>query len=378
MDPGPQTPQEATLRAEKAPSGGLALTIQGRLDAHTTPTLWKQALLALAFSPGPLAVDAGGVTYCDGAGIALLFELRRLRLKEGFEIHGLAEEFQRLLDQFDPADSSFNPPQPPASLSLPEEAGRATMALLSDLVDLVVFVGEISVALCLAVRHPRRVRWKDVWTAVEAAGVNGLPIILLIGFLIGLIMSFQAAIPLRQFGADILVADLIALSMLRELGPLMTAIILAGRTGSAFAAELGTMKINEEVDALKTMGLDPVRFLVVSRVVAAVAVTPLLTLFANLMGLVGGAVVLMSLGYPLVAYVREAQAAVGFHDFAGGMVKSFVYGVLVAAIGCLRGLQTSLGASAVGRSTTRAVVSGIVLIALADGVFAVVYYFLDI
>jgi phospholipid/cholesterol/gamma-HCH transport system permease protein len=191
-------------------------------------------------------------------------------------------------------------------------------------------------------------------------------------------MSFQAAIPLRQFGADILVADLIALSMLRELGPLMTAIILAGRTGSAFAAELGTMKINEEVDALKTMGLDPVRFLVVSRVVAAVAVTPLLTLFANLMGLVGGAVVLMSLGYPLVAYVREAQAAVGFHDFAGGMVKSFVYGVLVAAIGCLRGLQTSLGASAVGRSTTRAVVSGIVLIALADGVFAVVYYFLDI
>jgi phospholipid/cholesterol/gamma-HCH transport system permease protein len=378
MSPAPEISKEATLHAEKVPSGGLALTIEGRLDADSTAAFWKQSLQFLATTPGPLVVNAEGVSYCDGAGIAFLFDLRRRRLKEGAQIRGLTVEFQRLLDQFDPTDFTFQPPAPSRSLGLAEETGRATVEFVRDLRDLVVFVGEMTLALCLAVRHTRRVRWKDVLMVAEAAGVNGLPIILLIGFLIGLIMSFQAAIPLRQFGADILVADLIALSMLRELGPLMTAIILAGRTGSAFAAELGTMKINEEVDALKTMGLDPVRFLVVSRVVAAVAVTPLLTLFANLMGLVGGAVVLMSLGYPLIAYVREAQHAVGYHDFFGGMVKSFVYGVLVAAIGCLRGLQTSLGASSVGRSTTRAVVSGIVLIALADGVFAVVYYFLDI
>ncbi|MFW6255811.1 MAG: MlaE family ABC transporter permease, partial [Candidatus Sumerlaeota bacterium] len=200
----------------------------------------------------------------------------------------------------------------------------------------------------------------------------------LIGFLMGLIMSFQAAIPLRQFGADIFVADLIALSMLRELGPLMTAIILAGRTGSAFAAELGTMQINEEIDALKTMGLPPVRFLVVTRVTGATFVTPLLTLFANLAGLIGGAVVLLSLGFPLITYYRQAFGAVDLVDLTGGLAKSVVFGFLVSAIGCLRGLQTKSGATSVGHSTTRAVVSAIILIALADGVFAVVYYYLGI
>src|SRR5204862_2780630 len=138
--------------------------------------------------------------------------------------------------------------------------------------------------------HPRGVRWRDALLVAENAGVNAVPIIALICFLIGLIMAFQSAIPMRQFGADIYVADLVALSMLRELGPLMTAIILAGRSGSAFAAELGTMKVNEEIDALTTMGLDPVRFLVVTRVLAAVCITPLLTLFANIPGLLGGAV----------------------------------------------------------------------------------------
>ena len=186
----------------------------------------------------------------------------------------------------------------------------------------------------------------------------------------GLIMAFQAAIPLRQFGAELFVANLIGLSMLRELGPLMTAIILAGRSGSAFAAELGTMKVREEIDALKTMGLDPVRFLVVSRVVAAVFMTPLLTIFADLLGLIGGSVVMLSLGFPLITYFHQVQYAVTYGSLVGGLVKAFVFGILVAGIGCLRGLQTQTGATAVGESTTRAVVSGIILITITDGIFS--------
>jgi len=192
------------------------------------------------------------------------------------------------------------------------------------------------------------------------------------------ILAFQSAVAMRQFGAEIFVANLVALSLLRELAPLMTAILLAGRSGAAFAAEIGTMKVNEEINALTTMGLDPVRFLVVTRVLAAVAVMPLLTLVANLVGLVGGAVVMKGFDIPFVTYFNQVTSAVTLSDLLGGLFKATVFGLLVAGVGCLRGLETRSGAAAVGISTTRAVVSAIILIVVADGVFAVVFYHLDI
>jgi len=243
---------------------------------------------------------------------------------------------------------------------------------------LLTFVGELTVTLLRAARHPRLVRWSDAWLSAERVGVDALPIIALIGFLLGLILAFQSAIPMRRFGAEIFVANLIGVSMIREMGPLITAIILAGRSGSAFAAELGTMKVREEIDALTTMGLEPVRFLVVPRVLAAVTMTPLLAVFANLFGLIGGAVVMRSLGFPLVTYVNQILSALTVGDLLGGLFKSLVYGIVVAGIGCLRGLQTKTGASAVGQSATSAVVSGIVLIAIVDGGFAVVFYALGL
>jgi phospholipid/cholesterol/gamma-HCH transport system permease protein len=258
------------------------------------------------------------------------------------------------------------------------ELGEATVGVWRDVQVLVSFVGELGVALVHALFHPRSVRWREAFYVAEAAGVNALPIVALVSFLMGLIMAFQAAVPLRQFGAELFIANLIGLSMLRELGPLMTAIILAGRSGSAFAAELGTMKVREEIDALKTMGLDPVRFLIVPRVVAAVCMTPLLTIFANLLGLMGGSVVMLSLGFPLITYFHQIQYAVSYGSLVGGLVKAFVFGILVAGIGCLRGLQTKIGATAVGESTTSAVVSGIILIAITDGIFSVVYYYLGV
>lgn len=362
------------------PGEGLTLVISGSLDSQTAGQAWCTALRAVEQAkPRRITVDASKMTYCDGAGAALLLELRRRQTsRQGFyEVRSLDPAFQALLDLY--GRSAGQGPQRRAPTgSFVEQLGCAAVTLWTDVTVLISFVGELSVSLARATVKPHLVRWRDAFRTAELVGVNALPIVALLGFLLGLIMAFQSAIPMRQFGADIFVANLIGLSMLRELGPLLTAIILAGRSGSAFAAELGTMKVSEEIDALTTMGLEPVSFLVVPRVIAAVAMTPLLAIFANFLGLVGGAVVMLSFGFPLVTYIIQVQSAVTAGDMLGGLFKSLVFGIVVAAIGCLRGLQTKSGASAVGESTTRAVVSGLVLITLVDGLFAVVYYYLGI
>jgi len=362
-------------------SGTSTLFVVGRLDVHTTGGVWQKALRVIEEShPDRFVVDASGVTYCDGAGIALLLKLQDRQRSAGgsFAIVSLREVFHRLLDLYGNIPVTESAQGTPTRLSFVEQVGRVSLEVGHNLRILVAFTGQLTVTLFRAAAHPHHVRWRDMWHAAELAGVNAIPIVALIGFLLGLIMAFQSAIPMRRFGADIFVANLIGLSMLRELGPLMTAILLAGRSGSAFAAELGTMKVREEIDALSTMGLDPVRFLVVPRVLAAVTMTPLLTIFANLFGLIGGAVVMISLGYPLVTYGNQLLSAVHMGDLISGLSKSLAFGLVVAGVGCLRGLQTTTGASAVGESTTSAVVSGIILIAILDGVFAVLFYSLGI
>ena len=372
----PQTSVE--LRAEGPRENSLKMVFTGQLDAATTGTVWRRAETTVKNAKAKdVVVDASGIDYCDGAGIALLVHLRNLQNNAGgtLQIDGLRPEFASLLDDFVPA-SLAEPTSRRSRRGVVEEIGEAVVEIWRDIQILVSFVGELSVALVRAVMNPRTIRWRDALAVAEAAGVNALPIVALIAFLMGLIMAFQAASPLRQFGAELFIANLVGLSILRELGPLMTAIVLAGRSGSAFAAELGTMKVREEIDALKTMGLDPVRFLILPRLIAAVAMTPLLTIFADLIGLLGGAVVMRSLGFPLVTYFHQIQYAVSYGSLIGGLVKAFVFGILVAGIGCLRGLQTKSGATAVGESTTSAVVSGIILIAITDGIFSVIYYYL--
>lgn len=368
------------LRTDKQQDGTLRIFIEGRLDSSTTGTIWRNAMDRVSAAKAPtVLVDGSKIGYCDASGIALLVQMRdrQRRIGGDFQLRGLHPEFQALVEASQARDFAALD-QAPKSISLIEEIGRSIVETWDDIQASVMFVGELASALAQTARKPRLVRWRDTVRIAEAVGVNALPIVGLIGFLMGLIMAFQAAIPLGQFGAQIFVANLIGLAILRELGPLMTAIVLAGRSGSAFAAELGTMKVREELDALKTMGLEPVRFLVVPRVLAAVFMTPLLTIFADLVGLMGGAVVLLSLGFPLITFLNQIQLAVGYGDLLGGLAKSFVFGILVSAIGCLRGLQTQSGASAVGESTTRAVVSGIILIVIADGMFSVIYYYLGI
>ena len=373
-------PGTAALAVTDAADGRRIIAVSGRLDATTLPKVWEAARRALmAAVPGkPIVVDAAGVDYCDGAGVALFVDLLRHPREGKVEVVNLRPAFQTLLKQFDPRvlehDLDPAPPRGPAI----EEIGREAFGIWRDIRTQVSFIGETSAALVHAVSHPGSVRWRDVWHICERAGVDALPIVSLISFLLGMILAFQSAVPMKRFGAEIFVADLIGLAMLRELGPLMTAILLAGRSGAAFAAEIGTMRVNQEVDALTTMGLDPVRFLVTPRIIAVVLMTPLLTVFSDLVGLLGGALTMQSFSIPFGTFLTEVDSAVNLIDFLAGFIKSFVFAILVAGIGCLRGLQTAAGASAVGDSATRAVVSGIILLVVVDGLFALAYYVLDI
>jgi phospholipid/cholesterol/gamma-HCH transport system permease protein len=371
----------AEIAGRRDDAGRLVLTLGGRLDSDTTGAAWREAMrLTEGARSGDLVVDAAGVEYCDGAGAGLLLALQKHQQEAGgtFVLDGLRDEFQQLLALVSPALAAEAESHEVPRVSWVQSIGRATLGGIAGLRELTVFVGELTVMLLGAIRRPSTLRAKDVFLVAERAGIGAIPIIALVGFLLGLILSFQSAIPMQRFGAQVFVADLLGISLLRELGPLMAAILLAARSGSAFAAELGTMKINEEVDALTTMGLEPVRFLVVPRVVAAVVVVPVLAMIMNVAGLIGGAVVFLSLQFPLVTYVNRIVAAASVGDFLGGLFKAIVFGIIVAGVGCLRGLQTGSGAGAVGQSTTSSVVSGIVLIAIVDGVFAVAFYVLGI
>ena len=259
-----------------------------------------------------------------------------------------------------------------------EAFGRIVAHFFSDLYDQVAFVGEVLSELVKALSRPRSIRWKDVWLFIEKAGADAVPLVILTGFLIGVIMAFQSALPLRQMGSDVYVANVVAFTILRELGPLITAIILAGRTGSAIAAEIGTMKIHEEIDALTTMGFKPIRFLVISRILGILFLAPLLTIVCDFFGMLGGAVVFRSLGYSAMTYINQIITVVTLRDIFGGLAKAYPFAIAVAVIGCLRGMQTKTGASAVGESTTSAVVTGMVTIIILDGLIAAIYYVLGV
>jgi len=372
--------ESQTARVEAVSRDGrLHLTLSGRLDAKATPAVWRDAMrLAESARSTALVVDAADLDYCDAGAAALFGALERRQRDFGgsFAIEGLRDEFAEIVDLVHPDEEVLAGGGTVAEESMPrlERLGRMAVEFAGDLRRNVVFIGQVTVSLGAALRHPRSMRLKDVFRIAEAVGIGAIPIVALVGFLLGFILSFQSAVSMQRFGAEIYVADLLVISMTRELGPLMAAILLAARSGSAFAAELGTMKVNEEIDALTTMGLEPVRFLVVPRVVAALAMTPVVALLTTLFGMLGGAVVMRMIGFPWITYINRVAAAGTVQDLMSGLLKAFVFGVIVASVGCLRGLNTGKGAGAVGDSTTSSVVTCIVLIGITDGLFAVVYY----
>ncbi len=365
----------AAMEFRRGP-GGSVVALRGALDSQTLPPIWPGARAAVRKNGAlSLRVDAAGVTYCDGSGIAFLLDLLREGTRQGARvtITNLAPRFAELLGQFDQARLGDEALPSALPLSRIERLGRASLQFAGNLRRQIDYALRVTGCLWYELRHPSLVRWKEVLSVAEQMGVKGLPVVTLIAFLMGVVLAYQSAVPMRQFGAELFVANLIGLSMLRELAPLMTSIVLAGRTGAAFAAEIGTMKVNEEIDALTTMALDPLRFLVVPRLLATMFVTPLLTIFAGIVGLIGGGLVMLSFDIPLVTYFKQITGVVSIGDFTGGLFKSAVFAYLVAIIGCLRGLETEGGPRAVGQAATRAVVSAIVMIVVFDGLFAVLF-----
>lgn len=362
-----------SARAEISGSGdSRAVALSGRFDANTTAAVWNQ--LERESLPEGVEIDCKEVEYCDSAGITLLL---RLEAKHHATLVNIPRDIRDYLEHVRPEELPDLRPERPKSESPPVATGRATAAFLTDLAAMIRFTGEATVGLLGALVRPQSIRWAEFWITFEKAGVNAMLIVGLIGFLTGMIMAFQSTVPLRQFGVDIFVVNLVALAMLRELGVIMTAIVFAGRSGSAFAAEIGTMKVNEEVNALTTMGLDPVRFLVTPKLLVGIVVMPILTIYANFVGVAGGLAVMMLFGHPWAAVWTQLVSAVSYQDVLAGLIKAVVFGYLIAGIGCLRGLQTKSGATAVGDSTTSAVVTSIFLIVVVDALFAVLFYATD-
>jgi phospholipid/cholesterol/gamma-HCH transport system permease protein len=323
-----------------------------------------------------LVFDASKVTSLDGAAFAFLIDVEEAQQKAGgqFDIQGLDPKYQPLLREFDPINKLFPVPTPKPKTGFVVATGMAAEELLNDVRGLVIFTGHLSADLAWSVRHINQVRWGDFVNAAVQAGISALPIVGLVSFLIGVILSFQAAIGMEQFGAVTFVGPLAALGIVREMGPLITAILLAGRSSAAFAAEIGTMTVNSEVDALVTGGLSPIRFLVVPRVLAGILVAPILTLFADIVSIFSSMLTMQIYGVPFINFYNGMLSAVDVEDILSGLLKATLFGVVVSAMGCLRGMQTGTGAAAVGISATRAVVSSIVMIVLVDGVFAYISY----
>jgi phospholipid/cholesterol/gamma-HCH transport system permease protein len=255
-----------------------------------------------------------------------------------------------------------------------DHIGEATLTFARQVVGVFGFIGQLLLAALHALRNPRTLNLRDVTLTMERAGADAVPIVLLINFAIGFVMAYQSAAQLAQFGANIFVADLVGVAMTRELGPLMTGIVVGGRTGAAFAAELGTMQVSEEVDALRTLGLVPLRYLVLPRVMGLVLVAPLLTLFADAVGVLGGGVVASSvLGVPPAGFMAELRQALHPWDILSGLLKSVVFGATIALISCQQGLATSGGAEGVGRRTTSTVVAILFALVTLDALFTVLF-----
>jgi phospholipid/cholesterol/gamma-HCH transport system permease protein len=354
-------------------ASGAAIVLEGRITAHTAGRIWREANKTLTARPGmPVTVDASHLEHIDDVGVALLFDLMHRPRSPGADVRitGLAPTFAALVQAYDPDDLAQDA-KGVRHVGVFEHLGRATAEQLAYASRIAGFVGQCTAAFGRALWRRGGIRWNEVFDVATQAGANAVPIVLLVGFLIGLIIAFEIGRVAQQFGAVIFVVNGVGVAMLRELGPLMTAIVFAGRTGAAFAAQIGTQKVNEEVNAISTFGLDPVHFLALPRLIAAALVLPLLVVFADIVGLFGGALVMATFDVGFLQFYHQLLGAVDASDFLIGIVKAAVFGLTIAAIGCERGLATGAGATSVGLSATGAVVSSIVMIVVIDGIFTV-------
>jgi phospholipid/cholesterol/gamma-HCH transport system permease protein len=332
-------------------------------------------------SPTRVAFDATALRGWDSSLVNFLVRVVEPCHERGVPVDqdGLPSGVRRLIALAEAVPEREGARARSVPLPILDRVGLAWIRLVEHLTAILSFLGDVTRALGEFVRGKARYRSVDLLLLIQQAGAEALPIVTLISFLVGSIFAFVGAVQLEKFGAGVYVADLVGIAMVREMGAVMTGIVLAGRTGAAYAAQLGTMKVTQETDALTTMGLSPLEFLVLPRMIALGLMMPLLCLYSDGVGIMGGAAVAVGmLHIPPVTYFGRIESSVDLTMLSGGIFKAGVYGVLVAFSGCLRGLQSGASASSVGDAATSAVVTSIVLIITACGIFAVAFYILGI
>jgi phospholipid/cholesterol/gamma-HCH transport system permease protein len=352
----------------------LLVELQGAWRITETRPSWPALLEASGREPVRVKLVWGALADWDSALLLFVFEVRQwCRAKEVHcDLTDLPEALQKLLQQLQVVNETRLAVD--RSHNFLTMVGLAAQDVWGKTKEIATFVGECVISATVLVKKPHKFRWRDCLDEMQQCGAMALPIVSLISLLVGLIMAYQSAVLMRQFGADIYVADAVGLVMVREMGAMMTAIILAGRTGAAFAATLGNMKAGEEIDALQTLGIRPVDFLVMPRLLALGVMMPLLALYANGLGILGGmAVSLGLLDIPPSAYWVQTQTAIDLSDILTGLIKASAFGLLVGLAGCHSGLRAERSAAGVGRAATSAVVTGLLLIIVSDAVFAVMF-----
>jgi phospholipid/cholesterol/gamma-HCH transport system permease protein len=336
---------------------------------------------ALPAEAAPGALELGEIAAIDSAGAWLLARATSQGEARQIPWRNLPSEFQPLAQRVLSAGPRVVPerPRPRTVSDWVADVGAGVEEVLTEALDLIAFFGEFVLATGRVIASPRRFRVVPLLVHIEQTGINALPIVGLISFLVGVVLAYQGAEQLRQFNAQFLTVNMVGISVLREMGILLTAIVVAGRSGSAFTAQIGTMQVSEEVDALRTMGLDPMEVLVLPRVAALIITLPLLTFFADLMGIMGGGVMCVLLvGMTLGEYVDRLNDVVTATHFWVGMVKAPVFAILIALVGCFEGLRVTGSAESVGTMTTRSVVEGIFLVIVFDALFSILFSILSI
>jgi phospholipid/cholesterol/gamma-HCH transport system permease protein len=328
-----------------------------------------------------LQFDVAGIVAIDTAGAWLLHRTMRRLEAQGCSItlHGQRAEHAVMLSVMQPIDVLPAASLTPLKQNLLEKIGKIFWPHMLQLIGMLSFFGETVTAIMRSVVQPSRIRWRPILYNLQHAGFNALPIVGLLAFLMGVVISYQGAGQLQRYGANIFIADLVGLSILRELAPLMTAIIVAGRSGSAFAAQIATMKVTEEIDAMRTIGIAPMELLVLPKVLALMIALPLLTIYADMMGVLGGMVMAQSqLGVSYADFLDRLDDAVELTALMVGIGKAPVFAAIITIVGCFQGFQVSNGADSVGKQTTLSVVQAIFLIIVADALFSVIFSVLQI
>lgn len=371
------TPRRIAFERGDVANDGARISLVGRLCFEDAGVVWKElrSLRRKLPSAHKLTIDLSRLEAIDGGSAALLLHAQERLTRQGLlasftdaspTVSGVFEMYQR--------DAGAGRPRKRHAPGMFDQIGRSATVILRELQLVLAFVGQLVVSTRKVFISPRSVNWSEVPHIMERAGADAVPIVLLINFLVGLVMAFQASTQLKQLGANILVADLIGISVTRELGPLMTAIVVSGRSGAAFAAEFGAMRVNEEIDALQTMGLSVTRFMVLPRLIGLMLAMPLLVLLADVVGILGGLTVgIYFLDLTPIAYLHELQKVVSQWDVYSGLIKSVMFAGAIALISSQQGLVAEGGAEGVGQRTTSAVVATLFVLIIIDALFTVLF-----